>query len=275
MSKIANILKRSLPFLVFGDSWLSVLGHPYALARTGLKNSLYSLASGLPDGPLLDIGCGSMPYRDIFKSASPYHGLEIDQPRNRDNPLVDFFYDGVTLPFHDQSYSVIFSSQVLEHSFKPEQLLSECRRVLKPGGTLLLTIPFMWPEHEQPWDSQRFTSYGLLYRLKQAGFEPLSVTKTNPELCTLIQLLIELIESNIRSFLESIPLKYVRKTVSLASKVICFFPYTILNSFGIICRHIYLFSCKCNSQDRGPEMFLDMVVVARVSSSAIYRHSNP
>ena len=160
MSKIANILKRSLPFLVFGDSWLSVLGHPYALARTGLKNSLYSLASGLPDGPLLDIGCGSMPYRDIFKSASPYHGLEIDQPRNRDNPLVDFFYDGVTLPFHDQSYSVIFSSQVLEHSFKPEQLLSECRRVLKPGGTLLLTIPFMWPEHEQPWDSQRFTSFG-------------------------------------------------------------------------------------------------------------------
>ena len=267
MSRIVGLLKRSLPFLVFGDSGLSVLGHPYALARTGLKSSLRSLASVLPPGPLLDIGCGSMPYRNTFKLASPYHGLEIDQQRNRENPLVDYFYNGKLLPFPNSSYSVIFSSQVLEHSFEPELLLSECSRVLKPDGMLLLTIPFMWPEHEKPWDSQRFTSFGLINRLEKSGFSIVSVNRVNPRISALLQLLIEWNESVIRPILEEFSSSSNQRLILLVWRVCLAIPYTLLNLLGVCYRSLPFIKSSCNGHNpgaRAPEMFLDLVVLAKL-----------
>jgi len=260
---LTSLIKRLFPFLVFGDSVLSVLGHPYALARTGLKSSLIKLSSGLPCGPLLDIGCGSMPYRDIFKSSMPYHGLEIDQARNRENPLVDFFYDGLLLPFSDHSYSVVFSSQVLEHSFEPELFLTECFRVLKPEGSLLLTIPFMWPEHEQPWDSQRFTSYGLIHRLEKSGFSIVSIIRVNPGITALLQLLIEWNESNIRLFLCGVSARSLRRHLLLAWRLCWAIPYTFLNMIGIVYRSFHSRIQKGKSQAHLPEMFLDLVILAK------------
>jgi len=73
--------------------------------------------------------------------------LEIDQPRNRINTNVTHWYDGKFFPLADKTYSGVISSQVLEHAFEPKLLLSESYRVLVPGGSLLLTIPFFWPEH--------------------------------------------------------------------------------------------------------------------------------
>ena len=263
MSKLTSLIKRSFPFLVFGDSISSVFGHPYALARTGLRSALIKLSPGLPHGPLLDIGCGSMPYKDIFKSSKPYHGLEIDQPRNRENPLVDYFYDGLLLPFDDQSYSVIFSSQVLEHSFEPELFLTECCRVLKSEGSLLLTIPFMWPEHEQPWDSQRFTSYGLIHRLEKSGFSVVSITRVNPGITALLQLLIEWNESNIRFFLCGVPASSLRRLVLLAWRLCWAVPYTLLNLIGITYRCVHSRIQRRKSQAYLPEMFLDLVILAK------------
>ena len=263
MNKLTSLIKRSFPFLVFGDSVSSVFGHPYALARTGLRSALIKLSRGLPHGPLLDIGCGSMPYKTIFKSSKPYHGLEIDQPRNRENPLVDFFYDGFLLPFADQSYSVVFASQVLEHSFEPELFLTECCRVLKPGGALLLTIPFMWPEHEQPWDSQRFTSYGLIHRLEKSGFSVVSITRVNPGITALLQLLIEWNESNIRFFLCRLPSGTLRQLVLLAWRLCWTIPYTLLNLVGTTYRFFHSRIQREKSQVNLPEMFLDLVILAK------------
>jgi len=158
------------PFLGFGDRPLNIVGHPYALARTALREALGRLAPSMPAGPLLDVGCGTMPYRGLFTDANPYEGLEIDQERNRANPRVTHFYDGTSFPLAANSYAGVLCSQVLEHSFRPEQLLHECHRVLRPGGALLLTIPFLWPEHEQPWDAQRFTRFWLRQRLEETGF---------------------------------------------------------------------------------------------------------
>ena len=267
MSKIVGLLKRSLPFLVFGDSGFSVFGHPYSLARTGLKSSLRSLASVLPPGPLLDIGCGSMPYRNIFKLASPYHGLEIDQKRNRENTRVDFFYNGKILPFPNSTYSVIFSSQVLEHCFEPELLLSECSRVLKPDGMLVLTIPFMWPEHEQPWDSQRFTSFGLINRLEKSGFSIVSVNRVNPGISALLQLLIEWNESVIRSILYDFSSASLQSLILFVWRVCLAIPYTFLNLLGVCYRSLPFINSSCIDHDlgaRAPGMYLDLVVLARL-----------
>lgn len=59
---------------------------------------------------------------------------------------------------------------VIEHLPEPREFLAECYRLLRPGGALFITVPFMWEVHEAPHDYYRFTRYGLDFLLEQAGF---------------------------------------------------------------------------------------------------------
>lgn len=247
----------------FGDRAGSLwAGHPYALARTALRQELArGGGAGLPaiSGKVLDVGCGSMPYRNLFGGASAYHGLEIDQPRNHLNPNVTHFYNGDLFPMEGSAYQLVICSQVLEHSFNPEQLLAEIFRVLQPGGNLLLTIPFFWPEHEQPHDSQRFTSYGLRHRLEAIGFEYVSLCKSNPGLAALLQLIIEWLESNIRRLLSNISSKKFRAALFLLWHLLMTLPYALLNLTGALYRSFP----AVQKHPEHAELFLDLVVIAR------------
>lgn len=238
------------PILGFGDRSPSLLGHPYALARTALRGEIARLSSSFKQERFLDVGCGSMPYRSLFSGSTVYHGLEIDQPRNRNNPNVTYWYDGKLFPLADKTYSAIICSQVLEHAFEPELLLSETYRVLEPGGKLLLTIPFFWPEHEQPYDSQRFTSYGITDRLQKLGFKDITLIKTNPGLTCLLQLGIEWLECFGRSF---------HGRLAILWRVMMAVPYTFINLLGLAYRALP--SVKRTSAKS--EIYLDLVVLAR------------
>lgn len=231
-------MKHLIPFLGFGDRGFHLLGHPYALARTALRQSLLLLAPSLPAGPMLDVGCGTMPYRDLFPQASPYEGLEINQERQANNSCVTYFYDGETIPIAANHFAAILCFEVLEHSFVPERLLSECHRVLRPGGALLLTIPFLWPEHEQPWDSQRFTHFGLRRRLEAAGFRVESMLKLNPGLPALLQLSIDWIESFGRRLLMRLPAGWSRQVFQVFWRLVWAVPYTALNILGAFWRRL-------------------------------------
>ena len=68
-------------------------------------------------------------------------------------------------------------NQVLEHVFNPQEFLGELGRVLARGGRLLLTVPFVWDEHEQPFDYARYSSFGLKALLEQHGFRVLQHRK--------------------------------------------------------------------------------------------------
>jgi SAM-dependent methyltransferase len=81
----------------------------------------------------------------------------------------DVFGDGCRLPFSDESFDSVLMLDVLEHISRPEAALAEARRVMRPGGKLLLTIPFAYPLHDEPHDYQRLTEHGLAYRVRQAG----------------------------------------------------------------------------------------------------------
>lgn len=166
---------------------LAVFFNPYFLARRGLLEKLERFAPEL-EGRVLDVGCGRKPYRGLF-SCTEYVGLEIDTPENREKGVADFFYDGKSFPFPDASFDGIFASQVLEHVFNPAEFLSEIRRVLRPGGRLLLTVPFAWDEHEQPYDYARYSSFGLKHLITQSGFRVASHEKSLPDLRLLFQLL--------------------------------------------------------------------------------------
>jgi SAM-dependent methyltransferase len=142
---------------------------PFFLARRALWREIASLAPRA-SGRVLDVGCGTKPYRSLFQ-VGEYIGLEYDTPLARARGIADQFYDGGRFPFEDASFDVLLCNQVLEHVFNPGEFAAELRRVLRPGGALILTVPFVWDEHEQPYDYARYSSFGLKALLVQAGFD--------------------------------------------------------------------------------------------------------
>src|SRR3546814_19368424 len=91
-------------------------------------------------GPMLDVGCGTKPYRELFE-LEEYIGLEIDSPSARTQSRADYFYDGKKFPFEAEIFNSVLCNQVLEHVFNPDDFLQEIHRVLREGGMLLLTVP--------------------------------------------------------------------------------------------------------------------------------------
>jgi SAM-dependent methyltransferase len=162
------------------------LVNPFYFARRGLWHGLGEFFPRL-QGAVLDVGCGRKPYRD-FVPARNYVGVDIDTPVTRALAAADVFYDGRRLPFPDQQFDAVFCSQVLEHVFTPDEFLAEIHRVLRPGGTLLLAVPFLWDEHEQPADFARYSSFGLRALLESSGFAVAEQRKTCADFRAVVQL---------------------------------------------------------------------------------------
>lgn len=163
-------LKAYFVFFGFSSNWLGVFVNPFWLCRRELALVLSKVAPRLL-GVVLDFGSGSQPYRHLLKNCSKYVSLEYDTPQNRERKVANIFYDGQSIPVEDSSYDGILSTQTLEHVPNPEIIVAEWARVLKEGGMLLITMPFMWPEHEMPYDFQRYSSNGLRLLLEKSGFE--------------------------------------------------------------------------------------------------------
>lgn len=120
---------------------------------------------------MLDIGCGKKPYEKIINEyCSQYIGFDHPETIHGLN-AVEIAGDAIDLPFVSNAFDSLVSFQAMEHFCKPSNFLSEAFRVLKCGSFMLLTTPFMWGEHEQPYDYYRYTRYGLGHLAKEAGFE--------------------------------------------------------------------------------------------------------
>jgi len=159
---------------------------------------------------VLDVGCGSKPYANLFSNASSYEGLDIDQPRNRERGFADHFYDGGDFPFPDASFDNVVCSQVLEHVFDPDRFCEELARIIVPGGKLLLTVPFIWDEHEQPWDSRRYTSFGLRDLMEKSGFQVLIQEKLLIGYPAIVQLIQARLQKGRLGMLQRMPGKLPR-----------------------------------------------------------------
>ena len=136
---------------------------------------------------MLDFGCGRKPYRDLFH-VSEYIGLDTDAGgHDHAGEDIDVYYEGAVLPFEDARFDAVFSSQVLEHVPDIDVSLAELCRVLKPGGQLLVTLPFVWCEHEQPHDFRRYTTFGVAALLGRHGFVDIEVDRSGRAVETVFQ----------------------------------------------------------------------------------------
>lgn len=172
----------------FLTTWRSIFFNPYFFVRRGLHFKIKSYSVSIK-GILLDFGCGQKPYENLF-NCTQYIGLDIKTSgHSHKKSKVDVFYDGNHIPFEDQYFDSIFSSEVLTHVFNTPEILKELNRVLKPGGVILITVPFSWFENEIPYDNNRFTSFGINYSLEQAGFNIIKTEKTTNFIQTIFQLI--------------------------------------------------------------------------------------
>jgi len=126
-------------------------------------------------GDIVDLGCGERPYEAwLIQYGRSYIGIDWSETLHclRADIVADL---NKPLPVADAVADTIISFSVLEHLQKPTTLLAEAYRILKPSGTLLLQVPFMWGVHEAPHDYYRFTRFGLQVMAKDAGYQNVSI----------------------------------------------------------------------------------------------------
>ena len=118
-------------------------------------------------GRLLDLGCGNQPFLPWY-GPKVAEAVPVDAAPARGVLQVDL---AGPLPFPDAGFDTILCTQVLEHVENAEHAMGEIARVLRPGGHALVTVPFLYPTHEAPYDFQRFTHHGLAGLVRRHGLE--------------------------------------------------------------------------------------------------------
>jgi len=106
------------------------------------------------DALVVNVGCGVI-RRFAPSGSSRYLATDL-----RVLPNVDFASDATRLPLADGSVDTVVALELLEHVTRPHEVLAELRRILKPGGTVILSVPSTVPRHDSH-DYWRYTAEGL------------------------------------------------------------------------------------------------------------------
>ncbi len=236
MSFLTSLIKKEQ----FNPGIIGIITNPFYFSRRGLFLAMTELGKDL-SGKLLDIGCGTKPY-EPYLFVQQYIGVEIDTERSRTTSKADFFYDGTRTPFNDGEFDSVLANEVFEHVFNPTEFLSEVNRVLKIGGKFLLTVPFVWDEHEQPHDYARYTSFGLKHILQEHGFEVVKHKKSVTNVRVIFQLINEYIYK--KTYVNSTIPRQILNTVLIS-------PFTVI---GILVSAIL---------PSNEDLYLDNIILVR------------
>ena len=149
------------------------------------------LAGLAPDAPIIEVGCGDASFtRNLATFSSSVTAIDISEVQIEENaaslPAIRFLQHDVAepFPFADESFEVVWCSEVMEHLFNPLFAMQEMHRILKSGGRLLVTVPyhgvfknllitlFRWDEHFSPSNPHiRFYTKNTLEGMaREAGF---------------------------------------------------------------------------------------------------------
>ncbi len=143
-----------------------------ALRRDLHKTFKRLFAAHLPAGAIVyDIGCGQKPFAPFLKGKVKSH-IGVDLTDGFYNPgQVDLIGTAFAVPAPDECADAIISSQVLEHLETPLAATGEAYRLLKPGGLMFLSFPFLYPLHAQPRDYLRYTEFYLEKEIAGESFD--------------------------------------------------------------------------------------------------------
>ncbi|MEK7530596.1 MAG: class I SAM-dependent methyltransferase [Patescibacteria group bacterium] len=139
------------------------------ITRAALEKFLKSEAS---EGYMLDIGSGGSMYG--YDRFFP-HRITVDIDPARNPEIVGDIH---ALPFGDNTFDRVLCVEVLEHVKDPRRAFKEMKRVLKPGGKIVLSTRFLFPIHDAPNDYWRFTHFALQMLADETG---LSVLRLEPD----------------------------------------------------------------------------------------------
>jgi SAM-dependent methyltransferase len=129
-------------------------------------------------GTVVDVGCGAQPFRGLFPEETRYIGLDTERS------MEDFGYslpdvlpigEDDRWPIQDGRADVVLATETLEHVPDTGAFLAQAHRILRPGGQLILTVPFSARWHYIPHDYWRFTPASLRLLLERAGFAEIVV----------------------------------------------------------------------------------------------------
>jgi len=115
-------------------------------------------------GPIMDVGAGISRFKQSFEDKR-YLRLDIDFDEK-----PDVVGDALNLPIKNESFNSLIYADILEHTSDPFCVIREAKRILKSGGMIFVSIPFLYPYHPHPEDYFRFTSAGIRELLEREGF---------------------------------------------------------------------------------------------------------
>ncbi len=192
---------------------------------------LKAIKSFIPEfkGKLLDVGCGIMPYRELILNANKnvisYIGLDFENSLDAEYALgkPDLFWNGDVIPMEDNAVETIIATEFFEHCPQPEKIMKEMLRVLKPGGLLFITVPFIWNLHLVPYDEYRYTPFSLKRHLQNAGFINIELNALGGVDASLAQMLAiwyrnRPMRASYKKYLGSLFIPIIRRLMSADSK---------------------------------------------------------
>ncbi len=147
-------------------------------------------------GKLLDDGCGNKPYEEWYKPVTTEQtGCDVIQS---DANKVDVVCPATALAFPDNSFDTVLCTQVLEHVYDHHAVVREANRVLQTGGKLILTVPFCWELHEEPYDFFRITKHGLKELFEENNFKIVTIKANGGKWAATFQMFITTIYSTFK-----------------------------------------------------------------------------
>ena len=169
--------------------------------------------NGTGERRILDVGCGTGTMLSYLASYGRAQGVDIDEEAIgycRDRGLTDVRLGSAeTLPFEDGSFDLVTVLDVVEHLDDDAAALREIRRVLRPGGMVLMTVPahpFLWGDQDEVnLHKRRYVAPQVRERLTATGFDVLRLTYINAFMFAPIALvrMLRRLEHRIRPKIES------------------------------------------------------------------------